>query len=258
MGLTTSLYAIDIDQLKKKLGSNDSKLIEKLAGKQKKVASAKAQDLRVRIDLDGHITIAGIPRTAEFLAAEIVRPKWARRELIVTYQPGKRPNRYSPNQVVIVKMIDELATRTKFACFVSDWDWSSEEDEEISTEHAAIDLVMGRCTRPDCASEYGYGLKLLCDDIGKHLGVIGGELQAAIAWKTRLLQLRSPIKLPAFDDFPSISYLTAKEASVEYKRFSEMDQSDIPEKWKILNRKQFIQFLRKASEMKQAIIAFCH
>lgn len=254
MGLTTSLYAIDLDKLKSSIGSRDPELINAFIPKSKK--KVKNQKLVVNIDLAGHIFISGVPHDEKSLASEMVHSQWTNKEMDVIFKGGKNPNRISPEQAKVRLLIENLYPKTKMSCLGWLWDWS-ESDDELSTEQAALELVMGRITRKDCGNEYGYGLQLLCKKLGQHLGNIEGELEASVQWKTKLTKERSPIKLPGYDGFPSISYLTPKEVQGEFEKFSKGTEQ-VSEKWRKTLRTRFIKFLQSAAGQEKAVVTFCY
>lgn len=202
---------------------------------------------------DGTLIVGAAVMSLDELLIEIKRPKWRRQTLDLVTDRGKRQ---TPKHSKLLKTIMH-ADMEFHVLHLIDQPEDDEEENELPTGLAAAELLEGRCTRPDCAHQYGYGLMTILDEMAKWVGTIPGNWDESIAWKTKLERLRSPVKLPKNDDFPYLSYLTADEVAAELKKFSAMEL-DGDEEWIRKYRLDFLKILKQATKLKLGLLCFYH
>jgi hypothetical protein len=119
------------------------------------------------------------------------------------------------------------------------------DDEPLSTGDVLRHLIMGEPYRDDAGFAYGYGLELVCRQIGKTLSNdawsavrdewfdgVSTALRAcgvnSSAFSARDLAFRGPpLSLPSFEGFPNIGYLTSAEVGTARAALAAADLSHV-------------------------------
>lgn len=227
MGYSTTLYAVDLDELQSAVGSDDAALFDRV----RQLAADGSGEVdatrgpRVRVTLDGDILFNGRRVSLDEFRAAVSDPEWKGTNLHLYREPGRRwrpgPSAFELSQAAGPRTVAGVLTCNTEEEFLAGW-----RDDDISEEQALRELLAGTFTRPDCASRYGYALERLCRAIGVRLGTISGKGRLkALKLGTPLGERRSPIRLPTGEDFPIIGYLTAEEVLREVGRLGAMDLS---------------------------------
>jgi hypothetical protein len=262
MGYATTLYAVNLDALRAAVGSGDARLLRRLRPAKK---SAKKRDPmqgpRVKLTRKGEIILNGQPVSFDGLKAELNRRKWKGTYLFSYVEGTPRTGRWrKPGSFPLA--LAKAYPHTQFlGTLVCDSDedlargW---EDEEVSQEEAAAELVEGTVSQPGAAHQYGYALERLCQLLGTRLATIEGKrgMLRALKLNTPLSRDRSPVRLPKRDDFPGIGYLTADELEREVERLRGLDLSypaspEIEE-----DRRTFLRCLQKAAKRRAGVVSF--
>jgi hypothetical protein len=264
MGYSTTLYAVDLDILKSAVGSGDARLIRRLlpAGKAKGSKKGKKAVLRVLLNNRSEIYLNREPVSFDELIAELSRSKWKGGYLYFYETDGPRTGRWRKEDSFLWAMLNGLPSHDFLeyqCCFTLKELYSGyQEDDELSVEEAAAELVEGCVPRPRYAYQYGYGLERLCRVLGTFLTAIEGKggMLKALSVNTPLSKDRSPVPLPKRDDFPGIGYLTAAEVQREVDRLSGLDLS-LPKDDNVkTDRKELLRSLQKAAKKRVGVVAF--
>src|SRR5262249_51779696 len=136
------------------------------------------QGPRVKLTSKGEILLNSQPVSFDELKAELNRPKWKGTYLLSYVEATPRTGRWrKPGSFPLA--LAKAYPHTQFLGTVvcdSDEDLAHGwEDDEISEEEAAAELVEGTVSQPEAAQQYGYGLERLCQLLGTWLGTIGGK-----------------------------------------------------------------------------------
>ena len=103
-----------------------------------------------------------------------------------------------------------------------------------------------------------YALELLCQRFGKqldgqeHIGYLED-----LGWETAAMEQRSPLDLPAADDFPMSGYLTADEVVEEYARLKDEEIEDEPPELADA-REEFVWWLKQCADKGLALVTFTY
>jgi hypothetical protein len=264
MAYATKLYAIDLDALTSAVGSRDARLLRRLRPAKKPLKGGKRDPMqgpRVKLTRKSEIVLNGRPVSFDELRTELNRRTWKGTYLFTYLESGRRTGRWSkPGSFALA--LSKLYPWTQFlgemTCdsdedLVQGW-----EDDEISEEQAAAELIQGRVSQPRQAHQYGYGLERLCQLLGSRLATIEGKrgMLQVLKLNTPLSNERSPVALPKRDDFPVIGFLAADEVEREVERLRGLDLS-YPKSAEIEeDRKTFCRCLEKASKKRIGIVAF--
>lgn len=172
---------------------------------------------------------------------------------------GGRNRAHGANEAAFALALQQALSGTRLAgmlaCnteaeLLAGWD-----DDELSEEQAALELIAGTYSRPE--DSYGYGLEVLCRVLGTKLGVMAGKGRlAALKLDSPLEKARLPVTMPPSDDFPTISYLSADEVRSEADRLSAIDLA-FPKNASIArDRQELLGYLRSAAQTGQAMVVF--
>jgi hypothetical protein len=255
MGYSTMIYAVDLDQLRAAVGSADAKLIRQLLPARRK----PLKNPRVYVNGGSNIFLNGQFVTFDELCSELSRPKWRRTTLY--YNEAERIRR-GP-WIGLFSLQDAMFKRIPHNQFgwieVSVGDVGG-DDDELTPELAAVELVAGSLSQSKNGYVYGYGLKRLCEVIGTLLTTIEGKggMLKALRLDTPLAKERRPVRLPSFRDFPRIGYLTSAEVGAEVTRLEGIDLSYPKDEEVEEDRNEFLGALRKAAKKRHGVIAFYH
>ena len=93
---------------------------------------------------------------------------------------------------------------------------STLDDGEPTVGEALTAIIKGENIDKTHAHQYGYAFKLMCETLGDWLpdDDMIGDLDP-LELNSPLQDFRSPIAIPANEDFPYIAFLTAEEAKQE-------------------------------------------
>jgi hypothetical protein len=263
MGHSSAIVAVDLDKLKAAVGSRDAALVRKL--RPKKAAPSPNDGPRVLVGPKGELYLNREPVTFDELQKRLRQRKWKGTDLFYCDSrgghrvPGFEDRMRFRNS--IINPIPHWQFESYAICFNEDELYSGFDDDEITEERAAAELVEGRVTRPDEGHQYGYGLEKLCRLLGTFLvGIEGkGGMLAALKLNTPLAKERSPVRLPkARDEFPVIGYLTAAEVEREVKRLDGLDLSYPRSELIEADRKELVRALKKAAKKAVGVVAFYH
>jgi hypothetical protein len=258
MGYSTTLYAVDLDQLKSAVGSGDARLVRRLLPSRKAKGRKKGPTYgpRVWLTRKKEILLNGRRVSWDQLVAELSRPKWKGSHLYLRED--------GPWRGELADDIEEACRRGRAPWFpyvhygADEEEWAGEEDE-LPAEQAAAELVGGKVTRPKEGHQYGYGLEKLCELLGTLLTAVEGKggMLKALQLHTPLSKERSPVPLPKRrDDFPGIGYLTAAEVRREIDRLRALDLS-FPDDDEIeADRQELLRALHKAARKRVGVVAF--
>jgi len=280
MGYSTSLYAVDVAELKAAVGSGDAGLLERVRavvrqqeGREERVDPTKGPRAlvthRSEIYLDGKLV------TPDEFKHALLDPKWAG-TMLYHYQadPPDGEDR-SGAFAELGSIVRFLMTLGPFFAehglvyakrFVGIQGCSSEQalaavggpDDEITEDEALAELIAGKFRRKDCGHVYGYALQWLCLTVGSFLDVVGTDRLRALELKTPLSKTRSPVKLPRIEDFPYISHLDATALQAEVARLRGLDLS-YPRDLEIENeRRRFLHLLESAAGQGRGVVGFYH
>ena len=262
MGYSTTLYAVDLGVLKSAIGSKSAslrKLFEK--SEQARAARTKREHRgpRVKLTRKSEIILNGQRVSWSEFVREMRRPKWRGTYIYKFLEGGRTTGRFAKGGSFPTAMGKALVgTRFLGEFCVSREEDLRGEDDELSVEQAALDLIEGTISRPEAAGQYGNALERLCDKLGTRLATIEGKggILDHLGLDTRLCKERSPVRLPKTDGYPSISYLTAKEVEGELKWLSGLELSyqysaEIDE-----DRRTFLKCLQKAAKKRVGVVAF--
>jgi hypothetical protein len=264
MGYATKLYAIDLDALMSAVGSRNARLLKRLRPAQKSLKGGQKDPMqgpRIKLTSKSEIILNGQPVSFDELRTELNRRKWKGTYLFTYLENGRRTGRWSkPGS--FARALSKVYPWTQFLGEMtcdSDEDLAHGwQDEEISEEQAAAELIEGWVSKPQQAHQYGYGLERLCQLLGSRLATIEGKrgMLQALKLNTPLSKERSPVSLPQRDDFPVIGYLTADEVECEVERLRKLDLSS-PKRAAIEEgRKTFFRCLKEAAKRRTSLVAF--
>jgi hypothetical protein len=125
---------------------------------------------------------------------------------------------------------------------------------EPGDEQALTELLHGKFTRPEDAPVYGYALQSVCSDLGRLLCELPEMFDLKL--DSPLERRRLPVRLPPWeDDFPFVSYLTAREVAAEMKRLSAMDLTHA-QPLVAKARQKYLACIAKAEAANQAVVTF--
>ena len=264
MGYSTAIYAVDLARLRAAVGSRDLSLVKQLMPK--KPAMDPEGGPRVMIDLDRKLFLNREPIEFGELIKKLRQRKWKGTALylydarkVTMRTPGWEEvvkYRYS-----IVNAVPDSQYEAIEMCFSEEQLYGGCEDEELTEEQAAVELVEGKTTRSAEGYQYGYGLEKLCKVLGTLVTAIDGKggMLKGLKLKTPLSKERVPVKLPKWkDDFPLIGYLTAAEVEREVKRLEGMNLSYPKDERIEADRKELLRALQKAAKKKLGVVAFYH
>lgn len=265
MGYSTTLYAVDLDALKSKIGSSDAALMKRFGRAKKKQATRakhETQGPRVKVTKDSELFLNGQAVSFDELIAALYNPAW-KGTYLYEYQEigGKRSGVFRKLGSFAEAFYPALPPNHYIGtmCCNSEQELlTGWQDDDISLSQACLELVAGNITRPDCAPQYGYALEKLCSVLGTHLATIEGRggILSHLALDTRLCDERSPVDLPERDDFPTISYLASEEVQRELAQLATQDLSfpESPEAEE--DRRTFFEAMQKAASKQLGIVAF--
>lgn len=131
----------------------------------------------------------------------------------------------------------------------------------MSLEEALERLIAGDLSdeSSDAAAQYLYALELLCNHLGERLdGQEHIKYLDDLGWETAAAELRLPLGLPAPDNFPAVSYLTADEVKADYERFKDEDTDDDDDPYVSEAREEFVWWLKQCADKNLALITFCY
>lgn len=257
MSSATTLYAVPLEAVQAAMGSQDMQLQEKaLAVTRPKPVTGIPQATIIFLP-DGSILFNDVPLAADAFRAELARPMWAGvRFRCIEKRTGDFVQRAKLSAAVLA-VIQEAAAKG----IMSGWEWEvpNEGAEDFSLEQAIAELIAGKLSNPDEENryQYGYALESICHALGQHLGTIEGDiLLKHLKLKTPLSRKRKPVRLPATDDAPEISYLTSDEVRQENERLRTLDLA-YPKSAEIeTGRREYATLVATAAEQGQAIVAF--
>lgn len=136
---------------------------------------------------------------------------------------------------------------------------STLDDGEPTVGEALTAIIKGEGIDKTYAHQYGYAFKLMCETLGEGLpdDDMIGDLDP-LELQSPLEEFRTPIEIPANEDFPYIAFLTAEEVKQESTRLSSMDLSfpddeDIEEA-----REAYANCINEAASKSMAVVTFYH
>lgn len=256
MGYSTAIYAVDLDKLKAAVGSGDSRLIGRLLpprkGKRK-----PTEGPQVMLNRKGEISLNGRTVSFEELIAELRQPTWQGTNFYYGEATGIRGHWKEPYSLMYAVMADVPAGHFPEVKIGFD---PRDDENELTEEKAAAELIEGKISQPKMGYQYGYGLKKLCSVLGTLLVAIEGKggMLKALKLDTPLSKTRTPVELPKSKEFPEIGYLTADEVEREVKRLEGMDLSYPKDELIEADRKELLRALQKAAKKKLGVVAFYH
>jgi hypothetical protein len=263
MGYSTTLFAVDVDELRSAVGSNDRKLVarvmkaEKLKPAVKKKADA-ASGPRVKVSKNSELFLDGQPVSLDELHAALRKSKWKGAELYLYHESGRKTGRWKTpgsfeQALTLPRHIAGVMYCNDEADLLRGW----QNDAEISDEQALVELIAGKFTRRECAPQYAYALERVCRTLGSRLANIPGKGQLrALKLDTPLSAPRLPAPLPKYDDFPYVSYLTAAEVQHEIERLGSMNLSFPADADIEAARKTLLKCMKTAAKQEVGIVAF--
>ncbi len=274
MGYSTTLYAVDISELKAAFGSKEAALLARVraAGEgAPRVDPTKGP--RIRVNWKSEITLNGQPVTPDEFRHALLDAKW-KGTFLYTCQDG--PPRGEKRQGVFQEtgsfarflqslgpffQTHRLVYATHFAginaCTSPQQfaDAGSGEDD-ITDDQALEELIAGKLTQPEHSPTYGYALERLCAALGERLGPSGTDQLKSLKVKTPLSKVRLPVRIPKVDDFPYISYLDAAEVRAEVERLRAMDLAYPADPGVEAERRRFLDLLARAADQGRGIVGF--
>lgn len=265
MGYSTTIYAVDLNVLRSSIDSGNLELIDRLRKCEAPPASGNDVDPtkgpRIRLALNSDIFLNGNRVSWEEFTVAILDPKWHGTNLYTFQEPGQRTGQWSElgsfkkamrQAIAGSQFIGELVCDSEEE-LLSGW----HEDEGISAETAAEELILGTISFPDAGYQYGYGLERICRCIGTLLGSISGKNRMkSLKLSTLLEKIRCPVSLPKYDDFPYISHLSHSEVELEIDRIRAMDLSYPKSKLIEEGRRSLLRFLEYAGREQLGVVAF--
>jgi hypothetical protein len=255
MGYSTSIYGVDLDQLRAAIGSEDAKLIQRLLPARRK----PLKNPRVYVNSGSNIFLNGQFVTLAELCAEISRPKWKGTTLYYNEAARIRSGPWTKVFSLSAEISKRIPDNQFYLIEVSAGDVGG-GDDELSAEVAAAELVAGRLSQPKVDYYYGYGLKRVCEVLGTLLTVIEGKggMLRGLRLDTPLSKERWPVRLPKYRDFPRVGYLSPSEVEREVTRLEGIDLSYPKDEWTEEDRKEYRAALRKAAKKGLGVVAFYH
>ncbi len=261
MGYATVLYAVDLDALKVAVGSGNARLLKRLRPAPRGRKKDPMQGPRVKLTRRGEILLNRRPVSFAELKAELNRPKWKGTYLFTYMEATPRTGRWR-KLGSFPHALDRAYPHTQFlgemVCSSDEDLTEGWEDDELSVDRAAAELVEGTVSQPDAEHQYAYGLERLCEILGTRLATIEGKrgMLKALKLDTPLSRERSPVRLPKRDDFPAIGYLTAEEVQREAARLGGRELS-YPQSAEVeQGRRTLLGCLRKAARRRAGVVAF--
>jgi hypothetical protein len=148
------------------------------------------------------------------------------------------------------------------------------DDEPLSTGDVLRHLIMGEPYRHEAGFAYGYGLELVCRQIGKPLSNdawtavrddwfvgVSTALRAcgvnSSAFSARDLAFRGPpLALPSFEGFPNIGYLTSAEVGTARAALAAADLSHVDSEKVVASIRQVRDWLDVCAESNRDLVCF--
>ena len=148
------------------------------------------------------------------------------------------------------------------------------DDEPLSIDDVLRHLIMDEPYREEAGFAYGYGLELLCRQIGKTLpnggwSAVRGDWFDTVAAGLRgcgvyssALSIRDlafrgpPVPLPPIDEFPAIGYLTAAEIGTARAALAAADLSRLEEDEVVPAIRQVNGWLDACAEASRDLVCF--
>lgn len=268
MGYATTLFAVPLDRLREAIESKDQQLIDRLnSGKDETDWTKPEVGPRIKLSKNGDIQFNGVLVTWDEFISRLGDPMWDGLELHEYTESfdleGGWENSGEFWGAVRAAMASWAGKGPRFTawnlCATEEKLMQVGKDEELTNVQAALDLVHGMKLRTgrSFAPIYGYGLEHLCQLIGYHLATIEGKNRLkSLRIDTALLELRCPVSLPFYDDFPYIGYLEVEEVNAEWRRLSTKDLSYRRSRLIEEDRRCFESSLRRAKESSFGIVSF--
>jgi hypothetical protein len=272
VGYSTTLYAVDLNELSSAVGSGSATLLARVRstidpedGATGTVDPTKGP--RVKLTLSSEIYLNGERVTWDEFKVGLSDPKWKGTYLYQFQEDGKRTGVFSRPGSFVTAIGEAIAADPAFArawrqtigTIVCDSEeellagW--EDVEELPAEQALAELISGQFSRPDCS--YGYALEELCQTLGTRLATLGGKNRLkALKLDTPLSRTCLPVPLPEVDEFPFISYLSAEDVQKEAERLRALDLSYPRSAIIESERRLLLQGLETAAERRMGVVAF--
>ncbi len=282
MGYSTTLYSVDIGELRAAFGSKDAALLERVREvlRNRDVAKPQVDPPRIFCDAKSDLFLDGKAVTPEELKAALSDPKWNGTGIML-YQDTRRGKTLEgrfrkPGSFFwhIRNLCVELAEQAgvkfdgqQMLLTLEDFNaptprtpteaTSSDEDDGFTEDQALEELIGGKHTQPGEASNYGYALEYLVETLGTRLGQVGTDQLKSLKIKTPLSRTKRPVKIPKGEgDFPYISFLDAAETKVEVERLRTMDLSLPKDPENERERRKLLAYLEQAVNQNRGVIGF--
>lgn len=137
----------------------------------------------------------------------------------------------------------------------------------LTLRQALRDLIAGTITHPEQGWQYIYAAEALCAHLGTrlandHVEALSGHGIGVIAEIGRLRDLnegpRIPLPVPLPVSFPTITYITAEEATAQLSQGDVVDLPGEDQQWVRDVQQQYRSWLQAATQANKAVIAFLY
>lgn len=244
MGKSTKLYAVNLEEIRAGVGSNDDSLLNRMCefvasffdSEDEKEESELVPDHSVKLTNDGQILFRERERSLPELCSDIlslnsgvlefvIEPPWTARHDEVIRTTNDAITRSGVQQVLTRFESDDPSVDTS-----PNVTWTrddSAEDENPTLQFGVSPSSLAELVRGELQTnnpELGQSLEILCYVLGMKLPDedLLGDL-AALKLDTELATPRCPIELTGYEDSIKIGYLTADSVLKDALRFSKMN-----------------------------------
>lgn len=280
MGYSTTLYAVDIGELKAAFGSRDAALLERVREAVSKWDGTPHVDPtkgpRVECNWKSELFLNGRQMGIDEFKEAMADLKWKGTN-IYSYVSGpprgqKREGPFKePGQFTIFFLSevyqyaakklglaegDRLFEGTEICSSPQQFAGAGSSDDDITEDRALDEIIAGKITQKENGHTYGYALEYLALTLGTRLGAVGKDDLKWLKVKTPLSRTKLPVKIPKPEDFPYISYMEAAEVVSEVERLRAMDLSDAQDPERERERKLFLECLERAAGMNRGVVGF--
>lgn len=264
MSLRTTIYEVDISELKSVTKACPPKLLEKFFAKDRANKIKAGLFIRVVIELDDTFIVNGKTKmTWEKFQAFQQLPESKLKELVWFVRPGKRTGRWRSTDACDDAIFD-LLKKTKKSRGMScryEWAvWNTWDDEEFTVEAAAYEILRGKII-DGAPKQYGYALEQICKELGKKVLATSSEkgLLSHLNIKSKLNTARDPIRLADRKrKIPMISFLSYQEALAEFEKLSAVAADSTKDKAMFKERARFEKLLQSAVTNQKGLVCFSY